>query len=101
MKVAIATADKTQDSYISDKLADAKYLFIVEVEKYQVQNIYEAEAKDNDFIFAKKTVEDYCEAIICGNIEKEPFDILAREGACVTRYNGAGKNCFGGIEALL
>ena len=34
-------------------------------------------------------MQDHCEAVICGPLEKEPFEILA--GAGVSRFDGSGR----------
>ena len=39
-------------------------------------------------VFAQKVVDHDCEAVICGPIEKEPFELMA--GKMVSRYDGSG-----------
>lgn len=41
-----------------------------------------------------------CEAVICGEIERSPFLILAEEGN-VTRYNGNGLSAGQALEKML
>ena len=50
-------------------------------------SIYGKQDPDN-LVFARKVVEHDCEAVICGPMEKEAFEIVA--GAGVTRYLGSG-----------
>jgi predicted Fe-Mo cluster-binding NifX family protein len=95
MKIAVATSGKKADALIPAILAESEFLFIADMEKFEVLKIYEAETENRDLAFAKRTVEEDCEAIICGQIEKDAFDILA--SSCVTRFDGSGK---GVTEAL-
>lgn len=60
---------------------------IIDADKNQIFHVYGKQDPDN-LVFAKKVVEHDCEAVICGPIEKEPFEILVKAG--VTRYLGSG-----------
>jgi len=99
MKISIATTGKQGNSMIPSKLSTAKELFIVDVDNLEVLQIYDAPPLDRDIAFAKYTVEHDCEAIICGQIKREAFNILYEEG--VSRYNGTGKTANEAIRALL
>ena len=98
MKIAVATCGKDAASPVAATLAEAAYLFIADMEKFAVLSIYEAEEEDRDMAFARRTVDEDCEAIICGPIEKDAFDILST--ACVTRYDGSGKSATEALKLL-
>ena len=98
LKVAVATTGKKAESLIPGKLATAKHLFIADLDEFAVLKIYDAEELRRDEVFAQKAVEENCEAIVCGGIKKEAFDILYKEG--VSRYNGAGKTATEALKLL-
>ncbi len=98
LKIAVAATGKEADSMISGKLATAKHLFIVDLEKFEVLKIYDAAELRRDEDFARRAVKDDCEAIICGQIKRAAFDILYKEG--VSRYDGAGKNVTEALKLL-
>jgi len=98
MKIAVATMDRESKAMIPETLAEAKYLFIVETDDFAVKEILPAVPPDQDIRFAEQTVERGCEAIICGEIDEQAFEILAGEG--VTRYLGAGQNASGSLKLM-
>ena len=98
MKIAVATTGKQADSMIPGKLATAKHLFIVDMEKFEVLKIYDAPDLKRDEAFAQYAVDEDCEAIICGQIKRTAFDILYKEG--ISRYDGSGKNATQALKAL-
>ena len=99
MKISVATTGNQADSFIPSKSSTAKYLFIVDVEGFEVTHIYEAEPLNRDLAFAQRTIEENCEAIVCGEIRKEPFELLAGEG--ISRYNGAGKTATEAVKLFI
>lgn len=98
MKIAVATCGREATSMIPAYFAEAEFLFIADVDKFEVVQIYEAEEDARDLVFARRTVDEDCEAIICGQIEKGAFDILSR--ASVSRYDGSGKNATEALKLL-
>ncbi len=100
MKVAVATDSSNVNALIPGELADAGYLFIVDVEKFEVLKVISSDQKINrDKYFAQQTVQEDCEAIICGEIEKEAFEILAK--ACVSRFLGTGITAGESIKLMM
>lgn len=97
-KIAVAVGGNQADSYISKKLSTAKYLFIVDLEEFAVLSIIEAEPIKRDIAFAKKIVEEDCEALICGLINKEAFNILYLAG--ISRYDGTGMDVTTALKKL-
>ena len=98
MKISVATAGQEARSPVPGELKDAKYLFIVETDRNEVLKVLSCDADQADLLCAKSTVDENCEAIICGQIKKEAFDILYREG--ISRYDGAGKNVTEALKML-
>lgn len=98
MKIAVAAGSKKADAYIPKKLSTAKHLFIVDMEKFEVLRIYDAEPLKRDVAFAKLVIEEDCEAIICGTINAEAFNILYLAG--ISRYDGMGKNVTEALKML-
>ncbi|MBQ6808341.1 MAG: hypothetical protein IJP07_04165 [Firmicutes bacterium] len=98
MNIAIATQGQEAQSLIPEKLVDAGYLFIVDVEAFEVKQILSAVKEKTDVYFAKECVEQDCEAILCGEIEKEAFEILAK--ASVSRYNASGHSATQAVKLM-
>ncbi len=98
MKISVATSGREADAPIPAGLADASHLFIVDVEKFEVVRILAGAVEKRDLAFAEWTVEADCEAIICGEIERDAFECLAR--ACVSRYLGSGETASRAIRLM-
>ncbi|MDL2264193.1 hypothetical protein LJC31_06025 [Synergistaceae bacterium OttesenSCG-928-I11] len=88
MKIAIAATGDGLDSKVAEKLCDAKALHIIDVDRFEIVRVYCSEDENCDHFFSHKVLDENCEAIICGGIRKEPFEVLA--GDSVTRYDGSG-----------
>jgi predicted Fe-Mo cluster-binding NifX family protein len=89
MKISVAVIGNQARSLIPENLRQATHLFIVDTERFEVLRILTAdEPMDRDVAFARRTIDENCEAIICGEIEERAFELLA--AACVSRYNGTG-----------
>ncbi|MCI7262462.1 MAG: NifB/NifX family molybdenum-iron cluster-binding protein [Otoolea sp.] len=87
MKIAIAADTQEIDGLVPATFKESPFLMIIDADKHEIFHIYGKQDPEN-LVFAKKIVEHDCEAVICGPIEKEPFEIIA--GAGVTRYLGSG-----------
>lgn len=98
MKVSVAVGSREVNGIIPGELADASYLFIVDVDNFQIIRILPAEPENRDVFFAEQTVKEDCEAIICGEIEEAAFEILARAG--VSRYLGTGETAGRSIKLM-
>jgi len=89
MKISVAVIGVQSRSPIPERLDQATHLFIIDTEQFAVLRIFTPEeTTDRDIAFAQQTINENCEAIICGEIEERPFELLA--AACVSRYNGKG-----------
>ena len=85
MNIAIASETEEIDGLVPATFKESPFLMIIDADKNQIFHVYGKQDPDN-LVFAKKVVEHDCEAVICGPIEKEPFEILVKAG--VTRYLG-------------
>ena len=87
MKIAVTCENMEINGLVPKTFKDSEYLMIIDADKNQIFKIYGKQDPDN-MVFAQKVLDHDCEALICGPLEKEPFELLA--GAGVTRYNGSG-----------
>ena len=87
MKIAVTCENMEINGLVPKTFKDSEYLMIIDADKNQIFKIYGKQDSDN-MVFAQKVLDHVCEALICGQLEKEPFELLA--GAGVTRYNGSG-----------
>ena len=88
MNIAICSDSEEVDGIVPMTFKDSPFLMIIDADKSQVFKVYGKQDPEN-LVFARKVLEHDCEAVICGPLEKEAFNLLAFHG--VTRYNGAGK----------
>ena len=87
MNIAITSDTQEIDGMVPATFKDSPFLMIIDADKNQIFKVYGKQDPENH-VFANKIVEHDCEAVICGPIEKIPFEIIA--GAGVTRYLGSG-----------
>lgn len=87
MKIAVAADTQEIDGLVPATFRESPFLMIIDADKNEIFHIYGKQDPEN-MVFAKKIIEHDCEAVICGPIEKEPFELIA--GAGVTRYLGSG-----------
>jgi predicted Fe-Mo cluster-binding NifX family protein len=98
MKIAVAV-DTIEEMIITAKLAEAPHLILVDVDKYTIlETISQSDPADRDISFAEQSVKWDCEAIICGKIEQNAFEILAELG--VSRYLGTGHSAIEAIKLM-
>ena len=88
MKIAVTCENMEINGLVPNTFKDSEFLMIIDADKNQIFKIYGKQDPEN-MVFAQKVLEHDCEAIICGPMEKEPFELLADAG--VTRYNGSGR----------
>ena len=89
MKISVAVIGDQARSPIPERLDQATHLFIIDADQLAVLRIFTTEeTTDRDIAFARQTLSEDCEAIICGEMEERAFELLA--AACVSRYNGTG-----------
>jgi len=89
VKIAVMSDGCGGNSKVSEKFADARWLLIVDMDKQCiVEAIEKSEGDVENTELAEKIVDRDCELVICGEIEKIPFEILADNH--VTRSLGSG-----------
>ena len=98
MKIAIAASDDSLDSKVAEKLCNANALHIVDVDRFEIVRIYRSDDENRDIFFAHAALEEDCEAMICGEIRKDAFEILA--SASVTRYDGGGMTLSDAVAGM-
>ena len=102
LKVAVATSDAAVSSVVPALFYDSTHLLIMDAETGTVLEIVDGGDLDpfeRSLYLARKVVEFDCEALLCGELEQEPFAILAEEN-CVTRYDAADMNAQDGIARM-
>lgn len=89
MKIAITADDVDTNSTVPEKFANARWLLIVDMDQYIIcESIEKCEDDPENEKFARVIVNRDCESVICGEIEKTPFEILAERQ--ITRSYGSG-----------
>lgn len=97
MKIAITSDGCDAGSKVPAKFADACWLLVVEMDREHIcETIRRGNQDPENEGFAKIIVERNCESVICGEIERKSFEILAAAG--VTRSLGAGLTISDAIE---
>lgn len=87
MNIAVTSDTQEIDGLVPANFKDSPFLMIIDADKNEIFHIYGKQDPEN-MVFAKKIVEHNCEAVICGPLEKEPFEYIVEAG--VTRYLGCG-----------
>jgi len=99
MRIAVATYEKSLDSIVPEKFDEAQYLLIIDIDLMKIEHIVAAdEAEVPSVHFAEKILEWDCEAVLCGEIDEVPFDIIADGN--VTRFAAAGCTVLSAIDAM-
>lgn len=88
MLISLAVSAATPQAPVSEHLEQAKYLFIVEADNNQVVRVLECPAEAADIFCARTTIDQGCEAIICGDMSLAAYNLLADN--LVTRYYAWG-----------
>ena len=87
MRVAVCSETEDAGGLVPADFKTSPFLLMIDVEKNQIYHVYGKQDPENR-VFAEKTVDQGCEAIICGPLEKEPFEIMANAG--ISRFDGSG-----------
>jgi predicted Fe-Mo cluster-binding NifX family protein len=88
MKIAVATKGRTLEDLVPDTLEESPYLLIVETDDGSLEAFKNPEGQGGTgTAMAKEVLRHDCEAVICGTIEKDAFEVLST--AQVTRYMGS------------
>lgn len=87
MKIAVTCENQEIRGLVPSTFKKSPFLMIIDADRNEIVKIYGKQDEEN-MVFARKVLEHDCEALICGALEKEPFELLANAG--VTRYDGSG-----------
>ena len=98
MLISAITDGRGNGSTVCERYEEGKYLLVYETDTNEIIKTYSAYEKD-PLLFAKKTVEHDCEAIVCGIMQKEEFETVANVG--ITRYNGSGLAALIAVRAAV
>ena len=102
LKIAASASGATVDCNIPPLFEEATHLLIIDAETDVLLDIVDGgflEPAERSLFFARKVVESDCEALLCGELEPEPFAVLAEEN-CVTRYLGAEYSVLDAISKM-
>ncbi|WP_094605709.1 hypothetical protein SPSIL_006560 [Sporomusa silvacetica DSM 10669] len=89
MKIAVLADGCDYRSKVTEKFVDARWLLIVDMDQQRIcEAIEKNEGDTENKDLAKNIIDRDCESVICGEINKVPFEILADQG--VTRSLGNG-----------
>lgn len=99
MRIAVAVMERSPQAAVCEHLEEAKYLFIVETDQNQVLKVLGCGEDQADLMCAKAAVDENCEAIICGDLRREAFDLLADH--MLTRYYGWGATASQAVRLML
>lgn len=86
MKIALTTNESSVDAIVSKTFEGSNFLLVIETDDLSMK-IYRKTDEDG-IDYAKKIIEDDCEAVITGTIEEKAFELLA--SACISRMKGTG-----------
>ena len=89
MKIAVCSDKSDLSGLVPGLFGEAAWLLIVEDESGELLRVVERSESGGDLFLARAILEEDCEGVLCGPLEREPFLIIADEGQ-VTRYNAAG-----------
>lgn len=100
MNIAVTADGKSLDSQVSEKFEKYLYLLIINMNDLSITAIKNDESFGNSSgeNLANEVLKYDCEAIITGNIESAPFDILADAG--VSRFLGIGHSVQKSLELM-
>jgi predicted Fe-Mo cluster-binding NifX family protein len=100
MNIAVAAEGKSLDSQVSEKFEKCLHLLIVNMNDLSITAIKNDESFGNSSgeNLANEVLKYDCEALITGNIESTPFDILADAG--ISRFLGVGHSVQKALELM-
>lgn len=88
MKIAICCERDDAEGLVAKDFENSPYLLLIDSKKNVIYRVCE-KVDPGNLAFADVIVEEDCEAVICGPIEKEAFEKLADAG--VSRFEGSGR----------
>lgn len=101
MKIAVMADGRTTDCKVSETFADASWLLIADMDKLNICECIPKEGNPDGRELATAIAKLDCESVICGDIDKIPFEILAEKSITRSRGNGLTVSEALACEALL
>ncbi len=100
LKMAVTTLGPDPGDKISDLFEECTHLQIYDGD---TQMLIEVIARDgrNDAQLAQILADMWVEAVICGPLQQDAFDIIAGDEYSITRYNGVGMTALIALKAAL
>lgn len=98
LHVAFTSTKPDKTGIVPLCFAGSPYLLILDADTGDLVHS-ETFPEDGEADMARLVLQWKCEGIVCGLLEKEPFDILALEGF-VTRYDGTGMTISEALEKM-
>lgn len=87
MYIAATATKNTMEAFIPERFENSPYLLIIETDDGTIKEIFEA--KDSKGLHFANMIKQFdCEAVACGIMQKEAFEIVALAG--ITRCLGTG-----------
>ncbi len=99
MVIAVAVEKADPDAVVPALFAESKCALIVETDTAEVKAVVHTATDHPDVEIAQAAVKWRCEAVLCGPIEKDAFEILSDDG--ITRLNAAGMTAGRAVAAFL
>lgn len=89
MNIAITSDQNHLGGSVPELFEGSPWLLIADADSGALLKALEWEGEDAAMRFARAVLDWDCECILCGEIERAPFVVIADEG-CVTRYKASG-----------
>ena len=102
LKVAVSASGTSVDSIVPARFEDTACLLIIDADTGAVLHTVDGgngESSRGSLFFAQKVADFDCEALLCGELEQAPFNVIAVEN-CITRYMAAGLAVLDGIHLM-
>ena len=100
LKIATASAGPAPEDMISERFEDCSHLLIFDGDTEKLLEVIERNGK-SDAQLAQILADMWVEAVICGPLRQEAFDIIAADEYSITRYNGVGLSSSIALRAAL
>ncbi|MDO5116486.1 MAG: NifB/NifX family molybdenum-iron cluster-binding protein [Synergistaceae bacterium] len=98
MLISVAVDERSPRGAVSEHLEGSKYLLIVETESKEVVRVLNCKGQDADMKCAQAAIDAGCEAIICGDIGRRAYDLLADN--MISRYYGWGADASQAVSLM-
>ena len=98
--IAAATLGPEPGDMISDLFEECTHLQIYDGDNEALMQVIPRDGK-SDTELAQILAELWVEAVICGPLQQEPFDIIAGDEYSITRYNGVGMTALIALKAAV